>query len=76
MADETHKRKSEENSTRLRVIVFALAVTYVLTFLSGFLQDTQYNFVNYIFCLCLTGDSTAAVLAGGAARWGSGPARA
>ena len=26
--------------------------------------------------LCLTGDSTAAVLAGGAARWGSGPARA
>ena len=49
MADETHKKKSEENSTRLRVIVFALAVTYVLTFLSGFLQDTQYNFVNYIF---------------------------
>jgi hypothetical protein len=33
----------------LRVLVAALAVTYVMTFLSGFLQDTQYNFFNYIF---------------------------
>jgi len=40
---------SEGNSTRLRTIVSALAVIYVMTFLSGFLQDTQYNFVNYIF---------------------------
>ena len=40
---------SEENPTRLRIIASALAVVYVMTFLSGFLQDTQYNFVNYIF---------------------------
>ena len=33
-------------------------------------------FGDKIYGLCLTGDSTAAVLAGGAARWGSGPARA
>ena len=49
MADETHQKTSEDNSTRLRLTVSALAVTYVMTFLSGFLQDTQYNFVNYIF---------------------------
>ena len=49
MADETHQRMSEDNSTKLRIIVSALAVTYVMTFLSGFLQDTQYNFFNYIF---------------------------
>jgi hypothetical protein len=30
-------------------VVVGLAVTYVLTFLSGFLQDTQFNFVNYVF---------------------------
>ncbi len=40
---------SDENPTRLRIIASALAVVYVLTFLSGFLQDTQYNLVNYIF---------------------------
>ena len=33
----------------LRVIVSVLAVVYVLTFLSGFLQATRYNFFNYIF---------------------------
>ena len=49
MADETHQRMSKDNSTRLRILVSALAVTYVMTFLSGFLQDTQYNFFNYIF---------------------------
>ena len=49
MTDETHQRMSEDNSTKLRIIVSALAVTYVMTFLSGFLQDTQYNFFNYIF---------------------------
>ena len=49
MADETHQRMSEDNSTRLRIIVSALAVTYAMTFLSGFLQDTKYNFFNYIF---------------------------
>ena len=29
-------------------VVIGLAVIYVLTFLSGFLQDTPFNFVNYI----------------------------
>ena len=38
-----------EDNPRLRIIASALAVVYVMTFLSGFLQDTQYNFVNYIF---------------------------
>ena len=49
MADETHQKMSKDNSTRLRILVSALAVTYVMTFLSGFLQATRYNFVNYIF---------------------------
>ena len=49
MADETQQKMSKDSSTRLRILVSALAVTYVLTFLSGFLQDTRYNFVNYIF---------------------------
>jgi hypothetical protein len=40
---------SEENRRRLKQIVHALAVLYVMTFLSGFLQDTQFNFFNYIF---------------------------
>lgn len=40
---------SEDNSTRLRIVVSTLAVIYVLTFLSGFLQDTPYNFFSYIF---------------------------
>ena len=40
---------TEDNSTRLRIIVSALAVIYAMTFFSGFLQDTQYNFFNYIF---------------------------
>jgi len=39
----------EDNSRRLRVTVSALVLTSVLTFLSGFLQDTPYNFVNYVF---------------------------
>ena len=49
MAEATHQKVSEDNSTRLRIVVSALAVTYVMTFLSGFLQDTQYNFFNYVF---------------------------
>ncbi len=49
MAEETHQKMSEDNSTRLRITVSALAVIYVMTFLSGFLQNTQYNFLNYIF---------------------------
>jgi hypothetical protein len=38
---------------RLQIIVIGLAVTYVLTFLSGFLQATQFNFLNYVFFLLL-----------------------
>jgi len=49
MADETHHKTSGDNPTRLRQIVSALAVIYVMTFFSGFWQDTQYNFFNYIF---------------------------
>ena len=49
MAEATHQKMSEDNSTTLRITVSALAVIYVMTFLSGFLQDTQYNFFNYIF---------------------------
>ena len=49
MADDTHQGMSEDNSTKLRMIVAALAMLYVLTFVSGFLQDTPYNFFNYIF---------------------------
>jgi hypothetical protein len=53
MADETHHKMSEDNPTRLRIIVSALAVIYVMTFVSGFLQATKYNFCNYIFFLLL-----------------------
>lgn len=49
MAEDTHQNMSEDNSTRLRIIASALAVIYVMTFLSGFLQDTPYNLFNYIF---------------------------
>jgi uncharacterized membrane protein YozB (DUF420 family) len=44
---------TKDNPRRLRNIILALAVTYVLTFLGGFLQDTPFNFVNYIFFLLL-----------------------
>ena len=55
MAEET--QMSEDNSTRLRIVASALALLYVMTFLGGFLQDTPYNFVNYIFfsLLCIGG---------------------
>ena len=49
MTDETHHKVSEDNSTKLRIIVAALTLIYVLTFVGGFLQDTRYNFINYIF---------------------------
>ena len=32
----------------MQKIVIGLAIIYVLTFLAGFLQDTPFNFVNYI----------------------------
>ena len=37
----------------LKRIVHVLAVLYVMTFLSGFLQATPFNFFNYIFFLLL-----------------------
>jgi len=46
--DETHDRLSD-NPRMLKRAVIGLAVIYVMTFLSGFLQDTQFNFLNYIF---------------------------
>ena len=49
MAGETHDKMNEEDLRRLKMTVSALAVIYVLTFLSGFLQETQFNFFNYIF---------------------------
>ena len=48
MTDEVHNRVSEDNPRRMKRTVIGLAVIYVMTFLSGFLQDTQFNFVNYI----------------------------
>jgi hypothetical protein len=32
----------------MQKVVIGLAVIYVLTFLSGFLQDTRFNFFNYV----------------------------
>ena len=49
MTDETNHKVSEGNPRRLLKIVIGLAVIYVMTFLGGFLQDTQFNFFNYIF---------------------------
>ena len=49
MSDETQQKVSAETPRRLLKIVIALAVIYGMTFLSGFLQDTHFNFVNYIF---------------------------
>lgn len=40
---------SEAESATPRMTVAAVALIAMLTFLSGFLQDTPYNFVNYIF---------------------------
>jgi len=49
LTDEALPKVSEDNSRRLLKIVIGLAVIYVMTFLSGFLQDTLFNFFNYIF---------------------------
>ena len=49
MTDKTHHKESEDSPRRVLKIVIGLAVIYVMTFVSGFLQDTQFNFVNYIF---------------------------
>ena len=55
MAEAT--KTNEDNSTRLKVIVSALAVTYVMIFLCGFLQATPLNFLNHVFfaLLCVGG---------------------
>ena len=37
----------------MQKVVIGLAVIYVLTFLSGFLQDTPFNFFNYVFFFLL-----------------------
>ena len=37
----------------MRKVVIGLAVIYVLTFLSGFLQATRFNFLNYVFFFLL-----------------------
>jgi len=37
----------------MQKVVIGLAVIYVLTFLSGFLQATQLNFLNYVFFFLL-----------------------
>lgn len=49
MTDDTHHNAGKDNPTRLLKMVIGLALIYVMTFLSGFLQDTQKNFFNYIF---------------------------
>ncbi len=49
MTDGTHRRMSEDNPRRLKRILIGLAVIYVMTFVSGFLQATRYNFFNFIF---------------------------
>ena len=57
MAEATHQKAREDNSTRLRITASALLVIYVMTFLCGFLQATPFNFLNYIFfsLLCIGG---------------------
>ena len=42
MTDGTHRKISKDNPRRLKRIVIGLAVIYVMTFVSGFLQATQY----------------------------------
>ncbi|MBT8489227.1 MAG: hypothetical protein HKN72_08260 [Gemmatimonadetes bacterium] len=49
MANAFHHQMTDEGRRRLKRWVLALAVLYVMTFLSGFLQDTRFNFVNYVF---------------------------
>jgi hypothetical protein len=44
---------TKNNPGGLRSNVIVLAVLYVMTFLSGFLQDTPLNFFNYIFFFLL-----------------------
>ncbi len=49
MTGETQHKVSKDNPSRLLKIVIGLAVIYVMTFFICFLQDTPFNFFNYIF---------------------------
>jgi len=49
MTDVAHHDMSEEHQRRLKRMVYVLAALYVMTFLSGFLQATPFNFLNLIF---------------------------
>lgn len=53
MNEESPNKGSRDYRKRLLIMVVGLAVVYILTFLCGFLQDTDYNFFNYIFFLLL-----------------------
>lgn len=56
MTADVHQNMSEHKPRKLRLIVIGLAVIYLMTFMSGFLQDTQLNFLNYVsFFLLLVG---------------------
>lgn len=57
MNDEIYHKEIRVERSRLLTIIIGLAVIYILTFMSGFLQDTPYNFFNYIFFsfLCIGG---------------------
>lgn len=75
MTDATHDRAIQDSPGRMKGIVVGLAVIYVMTFLSGFLQDTQFNYLNYIlFSLLFIGGIvligvTAKSEATGVTRW-------
>lgn len=53
MTEDTHHKISQDHRRSLKRIVLILALIYVITFLGGFLQDTQWNFFNYIFFFLL-----------------------
>jgi Mn2+/Fe2+ NRAMP family transporter len=44
---------SEQNQRRLKKTVFILIVLFIVAFFAGFLQDTQFEFVIYLFYLVL-----------------------
>jgi hypothetical protein len=48
---------NEAKRTSLKRVVQLLSVFYVMTFGSGFLQDTRFNVINYLtfFLLCIGG---------------------
>ncbi len=48
MTNETHHKVSEDNPKRFLKIVLGLAAIYIMTFLSGFLQNTQPNLGSFL----------------------------